>query len=60
VSSSFGQPNALAIAFFFGFVAITLGITWWAARRTQTAEHFYAAGRSVTGCRTAWRSRATT
>jgi cation/acetate symporter len=37
----------LAIAFFLGFVALTLGITWWAARRTRTAEHFYAAGRSV-------------
>jgi cation/acetate symporter len=47
--SSLGQPNALAILFFFLFVAVTLGITWWAARRTRSAEHFYAAGRSVTG-----------
>ncbi len=28
---------------------MTLGITYWAAKRTRTAEHFYAAGRSVTG-----------
>jgi cation/acetate symporter len=38
----------VAIAFFAGFIALTLGITWWAARRTRTTEHFYAAGRSVT------------
>ena len=37
----------MALAFFFAFVAITLGITWWAARRTRTTEHFYAAGRSI-------------
>ncbi|MBA3917315.1 MAG: cation acetate symporter [Gemmatimonas sp.] len=44
----FGTPDPVAIAFFGVFIAITLGITWWAARRTRTAEHFYAAGRSVT------------
>ena len=43
-----GAPNAVAIAFFFLFMAVTLGITYWAARRTRTAEHFYTAGRSVT------------
>src|SRR5512134_270637 len=36
------------MAFFFGFIAITLAITWWAARRTRTTEQFYAAGRTVT------------
>jgi len=44
-----GTPNPVAIAFFFAFISLTLGITFWAARRTRTAEHFYAAGRSVTG-----------
>jgi cation/acetate symporter len=39
---------SVATAFFFLFIALTLGITWWAARRTRTTEHFYAAGRSVT------------
>ena len=29
--------------------AITLAITCWAARRTQTTEQFYAAGHSITG-----------
>jgi cation/acetate symporter len=39
---------SVATVFFFLFIGITLGITWWAARRTRTTEHFYAAGRSVT------------
>ena len=34
---------------FFAFLAITLGITWWAARKTRTADHFYAAGRDGKG-----------
>ncbi|HCG04149.1 MAG TPA: cation acetate symporter, partial [Desulfovibrio sp.] len=48
-SSTIGQPNALSIGFFFLFVAFTLGVTWWAARRSRSAAEFYAAGRSVTG-----------
>ncbi|HEY7515966.1 MAG TPA: cation acetate symporter, partial [Vicinamibacteria bacterium] len=47
--SAIGQPHPVAIVFFFGFIVLTLGITYWAARRTKTAEQFYAAGRSVTG-----------
>lgn len=46
--AGFGAADPVAIGFFAAFIAITLGITWWAARRTSTAEHFYAAGRSVT------------
>jgi cation/acetate symporter len=38
----------LALLFFFVFIALTLGITGWAARRTRSADQFYAAGRSVT------------
>ena len=45
--TAIGQPNVVAMAFFFVFIAITLGITWWAARRTRTTEQFYAAGRTV-------------
>lgn len=41
--------NAIAVVFFLGFVAATLGITWWAARRTRTAHDFYAAGGNITG-----------
>ncbi len=43
-----GSSN-IAIVFFFLFIALTLGITYWAARRTKTTEHFYAAGHGVTG-----------
>jgi len=48
VATRLGEPNAVAMAFFFAFIAITLGITYWAARRTRTTEEFYAAGRTVT------------
>ena len=46
-STAIGQPNAVAMIFFFGFISVTLGITWWAARRTRTTEQFYAAGRTI-------------
>ncbi len=44
-----GQANPTAIMFFILFVISTLGITWWAAKRTRTTKDFYAAGRSITG-----------
>jgi cation/acetate symporter len=44
-----GAPNAVAITCFFLFIAVTLGITYWAARRTKTTSEFYAAGHSITG-----------
>ena len=47
-AAGIGEPSLVARAFFFLFLASTLGITWWAARRTHTTEHFYAAGRSIT------------
>jgi cation/acetate symporter len=47
VESSLGRPTAAAIAFFLLFVAVSLLVTWWAARRTRSAREFYAAGRSV-------------
>ncbi len=45
--TSIGEPNAVAMAFFFAFIRITLGITFWADRRNHTTEHFYAAGRTI-------------
>jgi cation/acetate symporter len=45
--TAIGQPNTLAMAFFFVFIGITLAITFWAAKRTRTTEHFYAAGRTI-------------
>lgn len=46
-ASRIGEPNTVAMGFFFLFIVTTLGITFWAARRTRTTEHFYAAGRSI-------------
>ena len=46
--TSLGEPNMTAISFFIGFIALSLGITVWAARKTRTTDQFYAAGRSVT------------
>lgn len=44
------QPvNITAIVMFFIFVAATLGITFWAARRTRSTKDFYAAGGSISG-----------
>ncbi len=48
-TSTIGQPNATSIIFFFVFIAATLVITYYAARRSRSASQFYAAGRSVTG-----------
>lgn len=42
--------NTIAIAMFLGFVAVSLAITWWAARQgTSTAKDFYAAGGGLKG-----------
>ena len=49
MNTSLGQFNPLAIAFFFVFVGISLGITYWAAQRTKSTAHFYAAGGNITG-----------
>lgn len=41
--------NVTAIVMFLSFVMVTLGITYWAARRTKTTADFYAAGGGITG-----------
>ena len=44
------QPlNVSAIIMFLIFVSGTLGITYWAAKRTKTAKDFYTAGGGITG-----------
>ncbi len=44
------QPtNWHAIAMFVLFVFLTLGITYWAAKRTKSAAQFYSAGGGITG-----------
>ena len=47
IPSAIGRPSAIAMAFFFLFIAVTLAITLWAARRTRNTDQFYAAGRSI-------------
>ena len=44
-----GQLSPVAVAFFFAFIAVTLGITYWAARKTKTTSEFYAAGGGISG-----------
>src|SRR5689334_24226005 len=46
--------KALPLAIFAVVLAGTLGITYWAAKRTSTASEFWAAGRSVTGLQNGW------
>ncbi len=44
------QPtNWHAIVMFLLFVCLTMGITYWAARRTKSASDFYTAGGGITG-----------
>jgi cation/acetate symporter len=43
--------NVTAIVMFFAFVGATLGITYWAAGRTKTANDFFAAGGGISGFR---------
>ena len=44
------QPiNWSAIIMFCIFVALTMGITYWASKRTKTTSDFYTAGSGITG-----------
>lgn len=44
------QPtNWQAIIMFIIFVALTLGITWWASKRTRSRSDYYTAGGNITG-----------
>jgi cation/acetate symporter len=47
LDTTLGTPTASAVLFFLLIVALTLAVTWWAARRTHSTREFYAAGRSV-------------
>ncbi|WP_438764636.1 cation acetate symporter [Kushneria sp. TE3] len=41
--------NVPAIIMFLIFVGITLYITWWASKKSQSASDYYAAGGNITG-----------
>ena len=43
------KDHNIAMILFLVFVVVTLGITYWAARRTKTTNDFYAAGGGITG-----------
>lgn len=44
------QPlNLSAVIMFLMFVAATLGITYWASKRTRSTRDYYAAGGGITG-----------
>src|SRR3954469_12863477 len=45
--------NASLIIFLL-FILVTLGITYWASRRTGTTTEFYSAGRRITGFQNGW------
>ena len=44
-----GGPSKPAIIMFLIFIAGTMGITWWAARKTQSTSDFYTAGGGISG-----------
>jgi cation/acetate symporter len=48
-ASAKAPVNVTAIVMFLAFVCVTLGITYWAARRTKTTADFYAAGGGIGG-----------
>ena len=43
-----------SLVMFLVFIVITLGITYWASRRTGTVTEFYSAGRRITGFQNGW------
>ena len=43
-----------SLLMFVVFILITLGITYWASRRTGTTTDFYSAGRKITGFQNGW------
>ena len=43
------ELNIPAIIMFFVFIVGTLGLTYWAAKRTKSASDFYTAGGGITG-----------
>ncbi len=48
MNTTIGQFNPVAIVFFLLFIALSLGITYWAANRTKNAAQFYTAGGQIT------------
>ncbi len=49
VQQDLGHIGPTAKIFFFVFITLSLGITYWAARRTKSTSDFYVAGNSISG-----------
>ena len=49
LSVSSEDINITAVVMFIVFISITLGITYWAAKKTRSASDFYTAGGSIGG-----------
>src|SRR3954468_19601396 len=45
---------SLTLILFLGFIAVTLGITYWAAQRSKGAGAYFAAGRRITAWQNGW------
>ena len=43
-----------SLLMFLAFIVVTLGITYWASKRTGSTAEFYSAGRSITGFQNGW------
>ncbi|HEY8900214.1 MAG TPA: cation acetate symporter [Chthoniobacterales bacterium] len=43
------SESHVALSMFLAFVAATLAVTWWSARRSSGASAYFAAGRRITG-----------
>jgi cation/acetate symporter len=48
------ELKVLPLAVFGVVLAVTLAVTYWAAKRTSSASDFYAAGRGITGFQNGW------
>lgn len=48
-SDGSGENNDISIIMFVLFVSVTLLITYWASKRSSTADGFYTAGGNITG-----------
>ena len=54
VSAVADQYRWMTFAVFGAIIAVTMYITYWAARSTHSASEYYAAGRSVSGVQNGW------
>lgn len=49
MNTTLGQFNLTAVFFFLLFVVASLGITYWAAKKTKSTAEFYTAGGQING-----------